>query len=211
MFSRSHLLRNSSVFSVFLKILKDSKVFSTGEHPDVNKPAWTLKRVEEIFNTLPPEKVEELERAALFENENNFISDEERKRMITLENQHEKELEEAEFNAYCLTRPEYVTSFQHFVTLNYHRVKNGKVDNPQRNFVLLTKLFEKEKEKFKVEQLADLAKRRKVAEAWAERARLGLHDDDDDDERKTESTKAEGKTKKLVRKVNKSKKKSVKK
>lgn len=198
---------------MFLRVLKDSRVLSCSEYPDPNKPAWTAKRTLKLFNNLPPEKLAEIKKFAqeeeqkatknvTFDSENNNKLTSEKRRAMQ-ESSRMNKLAKDELKAFLLTQPKYVTSFNHFVSKNAHRIastssssssSSSTNDTKQKKvasrelLLKMRKLYEAEKENFQMEQLSELAKRRVAAEAWAARAQQGL---DEVKEAKTEKAKQE--------------------
>src|SRR3989338_9442694 len=180
MFSRN--TRGVNVFHMYMKVLKDSRVLSTTDHPDPSKPAWTKARASEIYSTLSPKNLKEL-KAWWEENEMNESDGGELSAAAKVDEMKRRQeieaLVRAERKAYLLTQPTYVTSYFHWYATNAQRLpsevkRGGDSEANRQKFIKLRKLFESEKENFQMQQLAKLAQRRIAAEAWAKRAQEGL-------------------------------------
>ena len=168
-----HLLA-CSPYVVFLKILRDTRVLSTQQHPDRKKPRWTSAACRHLYRNMNPETRADLERWALAaptpkQSRHPDFAKRLAERRAALVARRER----------LLLQPTYVVSFCHFMHVNAGRFKrdndNGSKkaaaapsssslpasrDGFQKNrFRFFAMLWKKEHKDFKVRELGALKAR----------------------------------------------------
>lgn len=155
---------------LFEKLLIEKKILSEDGKKEAGKAQANSANVNYLFNSLSPESRKLL---STWSKKITLQSGRlpQQPSLEVLTRRQISRRAELERQAYRLTRPNYVTSYQHYIKLNSHRV--GHLE-PNDRFAVLDRMFAEERETFAQEQLAELAKRRAAAELHVHKAKRAL-------------------------------------